>query len=65
MDLEGTETRKSSSNLTHRPKNCLWSVIVSCCYLQKLIAEAGDSSVTQRKWNVAVGSRYQATAVKM
>jgi hypothetical protein len=31
---------------------------------EKLIAEARDSSETQKKRNVLVGSRYQATANK-
>jgi hypothetical protein len=34
---------------------------VSCCY-EKLVAEAGDSSGTQRKGNVHIESRYRATA---
>jgi hypothetical protein len=29
---------------------------------EKLLAEAGDSSGNQRKGNVAIESRYQATA---
>jgi hypothetical protein len=40
----------------------LWvSAVVSCC-CEKLVAEAGDSSGTQRKGNVRRCSRYQATA---
>jgi hypothetical protein len=31
---------------------------------EKLVSEARDSKETQRKGNVAVESRYQATAIK-
>jgi hypothetical protein len=34
---------------------------MGCC-CDKLVAEAGDSSGTQRKVTFAVGSRYRATA---
>jgi hypothetical protein len=40
------------------------SVVMSCC-CYKPVAEAGDSSGTQRKGTSSIGSPYQAMAVKM
>jgi hypothetical protein len=37
-----------------------WGSVVSCC-CEKLVAEAGDSSETQRKAKSTVRSRYQKT----
>jgi hypothetical protein len=36
-------------------------MVVSCC-CEKLVAEAGSISGTQREGNVRGGSRYQATS---
>jgi hypothetical protein len=40
-------------------EDCCGSFVASCC-CEKLVAEAGDSSGTQRKGNVHHWSRYQA-----
>jgi hypothetical protein len=54
MDLEETVPAKASINLTELVSeldDSYGSVVVSCC-CEKLVAEVGDSSATQRKGNV-------------
>jgi hypothetical protein len=64
MDLEETEARNDCAgegqHQFNRPTE-LW-LRVAVTRNEKLIAEAGDSSGTQKKGNVRCLSRYQATA---
>jgi hypothetical protein len=39
-----------------------WGSVSVGCSCEKLVAEAGESSGTQRKVNICIGSCYQATS---
>jgi hypothetical protein len=73
MDPEETEARNNCAGegqqqfnpVTYLQLEDFWgSVVVSCCY-KKLVSEAEDSSRSRGRGTSVVGSRYQATAVKM
>jgi hypothetical protein len=52
---------KATSNLTKKEK--MFSQLrVAVVRSEQLVAETGESSGTQRKRDVRLGSRYQATA---